>query len=57
MAKVFGEVAEVAAVVAVQPPIPSAHELIWAVARAFNVHSGQAAEWLTDRMDEISKFE
>ena len=44
-------------VTVVEPVIPSAHELIWAVARAFNVHSGQAAEWLTDRMDEISKFE
>lgn len=59
MTQIFGEVGdtEVPAVVAEQPPIPSAHELIWAVARAFQVHSGQAAEWLTDRADEIAAFE
>ena len=50
MTQIFGEVEEV-------HPVPSAHELIWAVARHFQVHSGQAAEWLTDRADEIARFE
>lgn len=60
MKQIFGEAGDaepVPAVVAEQPPTPTAHELIWAVARAFQVHSGQAAEWMTDRADEIANFE
>lgn len=59
MAQIFGEAPEVTAVAepVAEVKAPSAHELIWAVARHFNVHSGQAAEWLTDRADEIAAFE
>jgi hypothetical protein len=59
MAQIFGEAgdAQVPAVVAEQPPIPTVPEMLWVLARHYKVHSGQVAEWLTDCADEIARFE
>ena len=59
MKQIFGEVGdtEVPAVVAEQPPFPTGHELIHAVAEKFNAPMFVAAEWLVAAADEIANFE